>query len=139
MDQKLLAKVDGFLQAGKDSDGLVTALSQSFGEASHEQLSVRAIRDRFTSTLRAVRSGEVQLVGTDPNDQVVMISLRDLAQMVRRAAGDVSFGEALRMRADFHPVALEVEMRQRPRGRQAYRAAGQVSEMARDHAPGVEG
>ncbi|WP_187830038.1 hypothetical protein [Siccirubricoccus phaeus] len=120
MEQKLLADVEELLQARKDDAGLVAALSQSLGEASHEQPSVRVIRDKFTSTLRAVRSGRVQLVGTNPEDQVVMISLKDLARMVRWVARDVSFGEALRMQPSFRPVSLRAEMRQRPRGRQAY-------------------
>jgi hypothetical protein len=120
VDERILAEVEGLLRLRKDDAELVAALSESFGGTGREQSSVRAIRDGFTKTLRTVRSGRAQLVGTKPEDQVVIISLKDLARMVRRVAHDVSFGEALRATPHFHPVPLRAEMRQRLRGGQVY-------------------
>lgn len=120
MDAKFLAEVGKLVRSEQDSESLVAALSRSLRKSSHKPLSAKAVRDRFTETLRAVRSGRVQLVGAKPKNQVVIISLNDLARVVRMASHDVSFGEALRMQPGFQPVPTRAEMRQRPRGKQAY-------------------
>jgi hypothetical protein len=70
-------------------------------------LTVKGARDHFSAVNRSVKSGQIQVVGGSPDDQTVLLSVRDLATMIQAAASQLTFGAALAA-SGFEPAAHRI-------------------------------
>jgi hypothetical protein len=99
---------------------LAEALAETIGKG-HERLTVRYAKDQLSAVLKRARSGEPQLIGENPDEQTVIISVTDLAALCQASAKTLTFAEALaRVGAQPHrmPETPRLEIRQRPRRRE---------------------
>jgi hypothetical protein len=71
--------------------GNLKAAAEILMRALAPSMSIRKARDRFTSVLRSVRNGKIQLVGSDPGEQVIMINVRELVAVIARLNNAPSF------------------------------------------------
>ena len=84
---------------------LESALSELLvRESGGAPLTVKGARDRFSAVNRSVKAGNIQVVGGSPEDQTVLLSVKDLATIIQAAASRLTFGEALAA-AGVTPVA----------------------------------
>jgi hypothetical protein len=58
---------------------------------------VREFRDGFPKINRSVKAGCVKVIGKSPGDQTVLLSISQLADMLKLASGKLTFGESLAM------------------------------------------
>ncbi|KQX15236.1 MULTISPECIES: hypothetical protein [Ensifer] len=95
MDARILKQVHQSRNASRQeiADGLVETIVQIGGEP----LTVRRARDELSAVLRKARNGIPQLIGGPKTneDMAVVISLKDLAELVTAACQGESLGEAL--------------------------------------------
>ena len=87
---------------------LRTALSTLLARQT-ESMTIKRARDNFPAVNRRAREGQLQLVGSTPEDQTVIISVEDLATMLQAAARTLSFADVL-AQADFRPKRREIEL-----------------------------
>ena len=93
---------------------LIQVLTKDAGPA----LRVREARDGFTSVLRQVRKGKVQVIGTEPRNQVVLITAKDLCDLLVSLQEQRSFMDALRAMPDYDPPKRCIAFTERPRSRE---------------------
>jgi antitoxin (DNA-binding transcriptional repressor) of toxin-antitoxin stability system len=78
---------------------------------------VRYAKDQLSAVLKRVRSGEPQFIGDEPDAQVLIISVADLAALCQASAQTLTFGEVL-ARVGFQPQRMpesaRLVIRQRP-------------------------
>ena len=72
--------------------------------------------DQLYWVIGRVKDGQPQVIGATPADQVVVISMRKLAGLLKGVAETVSFAEVL-AHSGFRPVPGELELQARPRHR----------------------
>jgi hypothetical protein len=83
---------------------LKTALSELLTRTSGEgPLTIKGVRDRFSAVNRLAKSGQIQVVKGTPGDETVIVSMNDLAAIIRAAAASMSFTDALAV-AGFVPI-----------------------------------
>ena len=94
MDRGLLKLVrEAALRSKQD---LESSLMATIIDLGGEPLTVRRARDGLSTVLRDARSGKMQVIGRAPEDMTVVVSLRDLAELVSVASKPPkTFGEAL--------------------------------------------
>jgi hypothetical protein len=91
-------------------DELVEALSDTFVRLSNEGImTVKAVRDQFSSINRLAKAGQAQVIGRSPQDQTVILSVQELASIIQAAASSMTFGVALDV-AGFVPVAADLRV-----------------------------
>ncbi|MBV1686403.1 hypothetical protein KRR38_01625 [Novosphingobium sp. G106] len=56
---------------------------------------VKTVRDKFSAYNNAAKQGHAQLVRSDPGEETVLLSIKDLATMLQSAASAVSLDDAL--------------------------------------------
>ncbi len=78
-----------------DETDVLKELEQILTGAAGGALTVKAARDTFTKVLGRVRGGEMQVIGKKTEDMAVVISLKDLAALIKSSGGNMSFGSAL--------------------------------------------
>jgi hypothetical protein len=93
MERKLLNRISDLAVASEGD--VVEGLQELLSGSSDGSLTVRAARDSFTKVLARARSGDMQLIGKKLDDMAVVISLKDLAELVRSSTRGVSFGSLL--------------------------------------------
>ena len=95
MDSRILERVRNARNASRQdlADGLVQTIVQIGGNP----LTVRKARDELSAVLKRARNGIPQVIGNPKTteDITVVISLKDLAELVTAAREGESFGEAL--------------------------------------------
>lgn len=95
MDARILKKMQVARNASRQdiTDGLVDTIVQIGGDP----LTVRKAKDELSAVLGKARSGLPQVIGNrkKSEDMVVVISLKDLAELVTAARQQETFGEAL--------------------------------------------
>lgn len=93
MDGRLVRQLS---EIGDANEGdVIKELEQVLTSAAGGSLTVKAARDTFTKVLGKVRGGDMQVIGRKTEDMAVMISLKDLAALIRSSAKNMSFGSAL--------------------------------------------
>lgn len=92
----------------RDAAALLTA---SYGEP----LATGRTRDSLSSILRGVRSGDIQAIGAEPDEMVLLISLEDLMTLLHKASRPKSFADAL-AELGFEPVGNHIEIPSEPGG-----------------------
>ncbi|MBY3155212.1 type II toxin-antitoxin system Phd/YefM family antitoxin [Rhizobium laguerreae] len=108
MDGRLVRQIS---ELGDTGDGdVVKELEQMLTEAAGGSLTVKAARDTFTKVLGKVRGGDMQVIGRKTEDMAVMISLKDLAALIRSSARTMSFGSALD-EVGFKPLGRRIKVR----------------------------
>ena len=90
-----------------DDKDVVKELEQFLTATAGGSMTVKAARDTFTKVLGRVRGGEMQLIGRKTEDMAVVMSLRDLAALVRSGSRNQSFGSALD-EVGFKPLGRKV-------------------------------
>jgi prevent-host-death family protein len=100
MDTETIANVQRAVLT-RSGPQLAAALAETIGKG-HERLTVRYAKDRLSAVLKRARSGEPQLIGENPDEQTVIISVADLAALCQASANTLTFGEAL-ARVGFQP------------------------------------
>jgi hypothetical protein len=93
MDERLMKRIRDV--ARTSDQNIETSLIETLVELGGARHTVRGARDKFGAVLGKARNGEAQLIGCTPEDMTVVISLKDLAELVRMVAEPESFGEAL--------------------------------------------
>ncbi|MBB5574396.1 MULTISPECIES: hypothetical protein [Rhizobium] len=95
MDARILKKVQVARNANRQdiTDGLVETIIQIGGDP----LTVRKAMDELSAVLGRARSGIPQVIGNmkKADDMAVVISVKDLAELVTAARQQETFGEAL--------------------------------------------
>ncbi|MBX5473125.1 MAG: hypothetical protein IRZ23_11755 [Acetobacteraceae bacterium] len=104
MDERMIVAISrlGLQQSASE---LSQELSRTFSNQT-ERMTVQHVQDTFSEVLNRAKAGEVQVIGDDAHEQAVIISMRDLALLLKTVAGSLSFGDALDM-VGFKPVAGE--------------------------------
>jgi hypothetical protein len=101
--------------------GNLKAAAEILTRALAPSMSIRKARDTFTSVLRSVRNGKIQLVGSDPGEQVIMITARELVAVIARLINAPSFMDALRSEPGYNPPKRKRVFKERPRSRERIR------------------
>ncbi len=95
MDSRILRQVQDACNARRRdlTDGLVKTIVQVGGDP----LTVRKAKDELSAALRKVRNGIPQVIGNlkKTEDLAVVISMKDLVELVTVARNRETFGEAL--------------------------------------------
>jgi hypothetical protein len=109
MDGRLVRQLS---EIGDANEGdVIKELEQVLTSAAGGSLTVKAARDTFTKVLGKVRGGDMQVIGRKTEDMAVMISLKDLAALIRSSAKNMSFGSALD-EVGFAPLGRRIKIRQ---------------------------
>jgi len=83
---------------------LEMALSELLTKTSGEApLTIKSVRDKFTTVNRLVKSGRIQVVKGPPGEETIIVSVKDLAAIIRAASASLSFTDALAI-AGFEPT-----------------------------------
>lgn len=93
MHQRLVTALQSVGSMGKQE--AAAALVSAFVAAGASRHLVRTARDGFNDIFAQARKGAPQLIGHQPKDMTVVVSLADLVDIVRVAAKGQSFGDAL--------------------------------------------
>lgn len=108
MDGRLVRQLS---EIGDANEGdVIKELEQVLTSAAGGSLTVKAARDTFTKVLGKVRGGDMQVIGRKTEDMAVMISLKDLAALIRSSAKNMSFGSALD-EVGFAPLGRRIKIR----------------------------
>jgi len=109
MNEKLARQIKTVALSGKQDmeTGLVEALIAVGGDP----LTVRGARDTFSAVLGKARQGAARIIGRNQEEMTVVMSIKDLADIVRVASKPQSFGEALDAMG-FKPVSREFTVRE---------------------------
>jgi hypothetical protein len=108
MEGRLVRQIS---ELGDNGEGdVVKELEQVLTAAAGGSLTVKAARDTFTKVLGKVRGGDMQVIGRKTEDMAVMISLKDLAALIRSSARTMSFGSALD-EVGFKPLGRRIKVR----------------------------
>jgi hypothetical protein len=93
MDERLVRQLQtAAVSAGQDIE---TALVEALVGHGAQPLTVRHARDTLSAVLGRAKKGEVQLIGTNQDEMAVVMSLKDLAEVVGAAAKPPTLSEAL--------------------------------------------
>ena len=102
MDVQFLSAVRS-LPTRTDED-LEKALAKLLVQSSKEApLTIKGVRDRFTTVNRAAKSGQIQVVKGTPGEETVIVSIKGLAAIIRAAAASLTFTDALAA-TGFQPI-----------------------------------
>lgn len=95
MDARLLEQAQAV--CGSNTEVVANGLVQTIVQIGGGPLTVRQAKDGLSAVLRKARNGIPQLVGGPKNgdDMAVVISVRDLAELVAAARKQETLGEAL--------------------------------------------
>ncbi|CDZ55227.1 hypothetical protein [Neorhizobium galegae] len=95
MDPGIIKRVQESSSASRQA--IADCLVETIVDASGDPLTVRKARDELSAVLRRARSGVPQVIGNlkKPDDLAVVISVKDLAELVTAARHQETFGEAL--------------------------------------------
>ncbi|WP_339151195.1 hypothetical protein J4T87_0027230 (plasmid) [Rhizobium sp. T1473] len=105
MDSRLVKQLtDMAASAGID---VIKELEVILANSVDGPITVKAARDSFTKVLARAREGGIQLIGKKTEDMAVVISLKDLATLIRSSARNRSFGSALD-EVGFNPVGKRI-------------------------------
>lgn len=75
---------------------LEKALSDLLTKASGQSpLTIKGVRDKFSTVNRLAKSGQIQVVKGPQGEATVIVSIKDLAAIIRAAAANLSFTDAL--------------------------------------------
>lgn len=108
MDGRLVRQLS---EIGDANEGdVIKELEQVLTNAAGGSLTVKAARDTFTKVLGRVRGGDMQVIGRKTEDMAVMISLKDLAALIRSSAKNMSFGSALD-EVGFAPLGRRIKIK----------------------------
>jgi prevent-host-death family protein len=88
MDTETIANVQRAVLT-RSGPQLAAALAETIGKG-HERLTVRYAKDRLSAVLKRARSGEPQLIGENPDEQTVIISVADLAALCQASANTLT-------------------------------------------------
>jgi hypothetical protein len=80
---------------GSGEADAMKAVERLLEKATGAPLTVKTARDTFTKMLARAREGDMQLFGRKTEDMAVMVSLQDLAALVRASRKALAFGSAL--------------------------------------------
>jgi len=95
MDVNFLSAVRGLPSLRREPDlekALSELLTKTAGEA---PLTIKGVRDKFSTVNRLAKSGRIQVVKGPPGEETVIVSIKDLAAIIRAAAASLSFTDAL--------------------------------------------
>lgn len=90
---------------------VIKELEHVLTSAGGGSMTVKAARDTFTKVLGRVRGGDMQLIGKKTEDMAVVISLKDLAAILRSQSKNLSFGSALD-EVGFKPIGRRIKIGQ---------------------------
>jgi hypothetical protein len=105
----------GFLTALKDlpvqdDSKLEKALAELFILHLLDQpLTVKKARDNFSSINRLARQGNLQIIKGAPGEETVILSVKDLAAIIKAAVREMTFAEALEA-SGFKPARQRIEL-----------------------------
>lgn len=105
----------GFLTALKDlpvqdDSKLEKALAELFILHLLDQpLTVKKARDNFSSINRLARQGNLQIIKGAPGEETVILSVKDLAAIIKAAVREMTFAEALEV-SGFKPARQRIEL-----------------------------
>src|SRR6184192_1837428 len=95
MDVKFLSAVRCLPSLRQESE-LEKALSELLAKISGEApLTIKGARDRFSTVNRLAKSGRIQVVKGPPGEETVIVSIKELAAIIRAAAANLTFTDAL--------------------------------------------
>ncbi len=95
MDVNFLSAVRS-LPSLREEPELEKALSELLTKTSGgAPLTIKGVRDRFSSVNRLAKSGRIQVVKGPPGEETVIVSIKGLAAIIRAAAASLSFADAL--------------------------------------------
>ena len=103
MDVKFLSQVRSLASLRQESE-LESALSELLAGASGEApLTIKGVRDKFTTVNRHAKSGRIQVVKGPPGGETLIVSVKSLAAIIRAASASFYFTDALKA-AGFKPI-----------------------------------
>jgi hypothetical protein len=74
-----------------------------------QPLTVRKARDNFSSINRLARQGNLQIIKGAPGEETVILSIKDLAAIIKAAVREMTFAEALEV-SGFKPARQRIEL-----------------------------
>lgn len=98
MDENTIARLQSNIRS-RSGPELLRALSDTIG--GHAGGSLEGYH--LVTVVQRAKAGEPQVIGDAPSDQIVVISMTDLAALFEAAADMLSFADALK-RVGFEPV-----------------------------------
>ena len=102
MDVKFLSAVRS-LSSQREGVKLENELSQLLAQLTGQPLPIKSVRDRFSTVNRHAKSGRIQVVRGVPGEETLLLSLKDLAAIIRAASASLSFADALAV-TGFQPI-----------------------------------
>lgn len=108
MDERIVRRIQN---AGRSSrQELETGLAETLVDVSGGARTVRGARDNLSAVLSKARQGAVQVIGRKTEEMMVVMSLKDLVDVVSVAARPQSLAEAL-AGMGFKPAGRRVVVR----------------------------
>jgi hypothetical protein len=101
----------------KDPRGIFEHLVPILTKEAERTLRTKEARDGFTAVIRQVRKGKVQVIGTEPRKQVILIAATDLCDLLL-SLRERSFMDALRATPGYKPPKKRIAFAERPRSRE---------------------
>ena len=74
-----------------------------------QPLTVKKARDNFSSINRLARQGNLQIIKAAPGEETVIVSVKELAAMIKAAVREMTFAEALEI-SGFKPARQRIEL-----------------------------
>ena len=94
----------------QDNSELEKALAELLISHLFDQpLTVRKARDNFSSVNRLARQGNLQIIKGAPGEETVILSVKDLAAIIKAAVREMTFAEALDV-SGFKPARQRIEL-----------------------------
>jgi hypothetical protein len=75
----------------------------------NQPLTVKKARDSFSSVNRLARQGNLQIIKGAPGEETVILSIKDLAAIIKASARNMTFAEALEV-SGFKPARQRIEL-----------------------------
>jgi len=115
-----------------DLDAALPRVVDVLAGGSAAGLGVREARDRFTQLLRDARAGQAQVVGSEEDGQVFIVSAREVTGLLAEVIETRSFVEAVCSGPGFdqQPDTL-LQFEERPRSSEAFLPGGALPAMSR--------
>jgi hypothetical protein len=118
-------------RASRDPSQILKRLIQILAKDVERPLRWRQARNELAALIRP-RKGEIQVIGTKPRSQMVLISAQDLCELLARLSGERSFIDELRAMPGYDPPARRLVFSERLHSRESPAGSNQKSRRSKE-------
>jgi antitoxin (DNA-binding transcriptional repressor) of toxin-antitoxin stability system len=112
MNERLAKRIQSTVFSTKQD--IEHALVETLVDIGGQPHTVRSAKNSLSAVLGKAKKGEAQLIGKTPEEMTVVMSLKDLVDVVSAAAKPQTLGESLRAMG-FEPAKRSVTLRPLPK------------------------